>query len=280
MTAYNFTKSGLLTAAILLTACAPKPPALNNELLPKSSLPSDNMTAPDNSAPLPPTSDTLVTKSTDKTEDTETSVTDATDKTQSKTVASKTGSAKTDATKTEDKTKKGTKAETATTASAVSGKAARVSSWDISGAMAAKSRNKAWSASINWLQQGAGRYQIRLFGPLGSGTVMIQKNGGVVTFKDGPKSASSGNADKLLMQQTGVRLPVGNLYYWVRGIPAPGSVQSVSKDKGQHIQVLRQAGYTIQYTGYTRVGGIDLPSQIRLQGNGVFIKLVIKRWKI
>jgi len=257
MTSSTWSKYSVLTAAILLTACAPKPPALTGDNLPHSFTPTEKQTVPDNSAPPPPVSES----NTQKTDQSKMSV-------------------DTETTTVKDKTGKNVvvKNDTATTAAA--GKAARVSSWDISGAMAAKSKNKAWSASINWLQQGAGAYQIRLFGPLGSGTVMIQKSGGKVTFRDGPKSASSGNADQLLMQQTGVRLPVANLYYWVRGIPAPGAVQSMQKDKGQHIQVLRQAGYTIEYTGYTRIANIDLPSQIRLQGNGVFIKLVIKRWKL
>ena len=50
-----------------------------------------------------------------------------------------------------------------------------IGSWDLSGALAAKNQNKAWTASLNWLQQGQNHYQIRLFGPLGSGTVLIEK---------------------------------------------------------------------------------------------------------
>lgn len=160
------------------------------------------------------------------------------------------------------------------------GKTSVPSSWELSGAMAARSKNKSWSASVNWLQHGQNNYQIRLFGPLGSGTVLIQKAGGTVSYKDGPRSASSGNADQLLMKETGVRLPVNNLYYWVRGIPAPGAVQSAQRDSGGHLNTLRQAGYTISYGGYTTSGGAVVPTQIKLQGNGVFIKLIVRRWKI
>jgi len=157
---------------------------------------------------------------------------------------------------------------------------ATVSSWVISGAMAAKNANKAWTASLNWRQEGMGKYQIRLFGPLGGGTVLIEKNGGVVTYKDGPKTASSSNADELLQQQTGVRLPVNNLYYWVRGLPAPGAVQSAQHDQYNHLTSLNQSGYQINYASYTSVGKIDLPSKIFLQGHGVTIKLIIKHWTV
>ncbi|KTD33163.1 molecular chaperone LolB [Legionella nautarum] len=165
-------------------------------------------------------------------------------------------------------------------ATAASSSASRISSWDISGAMAARSKNKGWSASVNWVQRGASQYQIRLSGPLGSGTVLISRSGGAVTLRDGPKTASSSNAESLLKQQTGVSLPVSNLYYWVRGIPAPGSVKGEKRDASGHLVQLRQGGYTIQYLQYTSAGGASLPTSVRLQGNGIFIKMVIKSWRV
>lgn len=155
---------------------------------------------------------------------------------------------------------------------------ATISSFEIKGAMAAKTKSKGWSATMNWVQQGAGSYQIRLMGPLGGGAVAINKSGSVVTFKDGPKTATSSNADELLLKQTGIRLPVNNLYYWVRGLPAPGGIQSEQHDQFNHLTQLRQSGYTINFTKYTSVKGIDLPSMIRLEGNGVMVKVVIKNW--
>jgi outer membrane lipoprotein LolB len=157
---------------------------------------------------------------------------------------------------------------------------ATVSSWEISGAMAAKSKAKAWSASMNWVQHGANSYQIRLMGPLGGGTVLINKSGNTVTFQDGAKKVSSTNADELLLKQTGIRLPVSNLYYWVRGLPAPGDIQAEKHDEYNHLVQLQQSGYTIDFTQYTSVKGIDLPSTIRLVGNGVMVKVIIKHWGV
>lgn len=155
-----------------------------------------------------------------------------------------------------------------------------VSSWEIHGAMAAKNKSKGWSAAMNWKQNGPGTYQIRLMGPLGSGAVLIDKKGDTVTFQDGPKKITSHNADQLLVEQTGIRLPVNNLYYWVRGLPAPGPIQSEHRDNYNHLEQLKQSGYTINFTQYTAVKGIDLPSMIRLEGNGVMIKVIIKNWTI
>lgn len=155
-----------------------------------------------------------------------------------------------------------------------------LSAWNISGAIAAKNNKKGWTASLNWLQQGSNQYQIRLFGPLGGGTVLIDKHDSVVTYSDGPKKITATNAEDLLQKETGIRLPVNDLYYWVRGLPAPNSAQSTQRDAENRIVSINQAGYTINYTGYTNVKGMNLPSKIRLQGSGVLIKLVIKHWGI
>lgn len=156
---------------------------------------------------------------------------------------------------------------------------AKVSTWELRGAMAANYQNKGFSASLNWLQKGPTNYQLRLLGPLGSGAVTISRQGSVVTYQDGPKKVTSTHAAKLLQQQTGIRLPVNHLYYWVRGLAAPGAVQGKSFDAYNHLTQLQQAGYTINYTRYTAVNGVDLPSKIRLSGHGVSIKLVIKSWQ-
>lgn len=153
-----------------------------------------------------------------------------------------------------------------------------LTSWKISGAMAAKNKNKGWTASCDWQQQGLNQYQIRLFGPLGNGAVLIEKDKGIVTYTDGPKKLSSKSADALLQKELGFRLPVNSLYYWVRGIPASGAVQSANYDENNHLISLKQNGFTIDYSNYTTVHGYDLPTKIRLQGNGVLIKLVIKHW--
>lgn len=158
--------------------------------------------------------------------------------------------------------------------------AAKVSAWEISGAMAARNNKKGWSASLNWIQQGLNNYQIRLYGPLGGGTILITKKAGIISYTDGPKKVTSKNADALLMQQTGIRLPVNNLYYWVRGLPAPGAVQSSQTDKNHNLVSLNQAGYSIRFSNYTTVNNVSLPGKMQLQGNGATIKLVIKRWKI
>ncbi|MGL5741354.1 MAG: lipoprotein insertase outer membrane protein LolB [Legionella sp.] len=155
-----------------------------------------------------------------------------------------------------------------------------VSSWEIRGAMAAKNKAKGWSTAMNWIQSGPSTYQIRLMGPLGSRTVLIDKKGNTITFQDGPKKITSHNADELLAEQTGIKLPVNNLYYWVRGLPAPGPVEAEHHDQYNHLTQIKQSGYTINFNQYTSEKGIDLPSMIHVEGNGVTVKVVIKKWTV
>jgi outer membrane lipoprotein LolB len=155
-----------------------------------------------------------------------------------------------------------------------------ISSWEIRGAIAAKNKSKGWSAVMNWVQNGPNSYHLRLMGPLGAGTVLINKSGNTVTYQDGPKKISATNADELLQKQTGIRLPVNNLYYWVRGLPAPGKVNSEQHDQYNHLVQLKQSGYNIAFGNFTSVKGADLPGIIRLEGNGVMIKVIIKNWSV
>lgn len=153
------------------------------------------------------------------------------------------------------------------------------SSFKLVGAIAVNKNGKGWNASIDWTQKSASQYNIRLSGPVGSKNVIITKQNSLVTYRDGSKTIRSNSGDDLLKQKTKINIPVNNLYYWVRGMPAPGSIQSVNKNTDGQLQYLKQAGFTITYNQYmTDSHGNILPRKIRLQGNGVIIKLAISSW--
>ncbi len=158
--------------------------------------------------------------------------------------------------------------------------AKHLNAWSITGAVAAKNKRKTWTASLTWNQQGPSRYQVRLFGPLGSGTVLVEKKGARISYHDGTKHLTTTNVDELLYKETGVRIPLHNLYYWVRGIKAPMAVTSSQHDAEGRLTTLTQAGYTIQYENYQSVNGFMLPTKLRVNGPGGSLKLVIKQWKI
>ncbi len=158
--------------------------------------------------------------------------------------------------------------------------ASRLSAWQATGAIAAKQHKRAWSATLSFQQYDNNHFQIHLFGPIGSGSVTIEKNGALLTYRHGEKIATGSQAMDFIHQETGVRFPFNQLSYWIRGLPAPGPVQFSQHDQQVHLTVLKQAGYTLYFLNYTRVQSIELPTKIRLESAEGVVKVVIKQWKI
>ncbi len=152
--------------------------------------------------------------------------------------------------------------------------------WKINGVIAAKSASKGFTASIDWQQLSLNHYRIQLYGPFGSNDVIIVKNGGVVTYREGQKIIQAPHADAILQKEMGVRMPVNHLYYWVRGIPSPSTVQEALRDEHNHLVTLKQDGFTIQYTNYRLIDGFYLPHNIHMHGKDIDIKLIIKQWRL
>lgn len=153
-----------------------------------------------------------------------------------------------------------------------------IKAWTVKGAIGVHNKREGWSASVNWRQQ-QDSYKLQLYGPLGAGQVRLSGRPGSVSLTTADnKSAHASSGDQLLYQQTGWRLPVDNLRYWVRGIPAPGMPASENLDNYNHLRQLQQQGWTISYQRYTAVNGMDLPSKIQFVRGNVKIRLVISRW--
>ncbi len=156
---------------------------------------------------------------------------------------------------------------------------AAVQDWTLSGAVGIRSPKQGVNASINWHQQ-ARHYDIELFGPLGAGHVQLSGSPGQarLTMADA-KQYTANSAETLLQQHAGYRLPISNLYYWVRGLPAPGSAARTQFDQYNHLTSLQQQGWTIRYNQYAGIERVDLPSTMTLVRPGFRIRLVIKQWK-
>jgi len=130
------------------------------------------------------------------------------------------------------------------------------------------------------VQQNA-EYRIDLIGPLGQGRVLVQSDGREVNLQtqDGQRWTAP-DPDALLEQALGVRLPVGGLRYWVRGLPAPGPAAPQVDADGRLIR-LEQNGWVIEYPAYasTSVFNLDLPERIVARRQDLSVKLVIEQWK-
>ncbi len=157
---------------------------------------------------------------------------------------------------------------------------ATVTSWDASGALSVQRSGQAPAIMhFEWHQQGPDRYQIKLAASLNVAQMTIIGQPNRVTFqRDNEPPQSAPTADQLMHKALGWSLPVSSLWYWVRGLPAPGPTQGTQYDKFGHLVSLQQNGWQIHLSDFHTVGGADLPQIIELQRPGLTARIVIKNW--
>ena len=152
-------------------------------------------------------------------------------------------------------------------------------SWTLQGKLGVRAPSESGSGTLLWLQQ-QDHYDIRLSGPLGRGATRIQgSNQGVTLDIAGQPPMSAASAEALLEQQIGWRLPVEHLLWWVRGLPAPDSPSHLQLNPDSQLARLAQAGWTIEYSRYQPIDGVQLPQRLQLSGYDMLLTLVITRWE-
>jgi outer membrane lipoprotein LolB len=158
----------------------------------------------------------------------------------------------------------------------------QITAWHVQGVIGIQQSQKSDSSSIDWHQQDSQHFALRLFGPFGAGATEIHGGpGGVQLISSShPTPVTAIDAETLVAQQTGWNVPVGHLYYWVRGLPIPAIANRSQMDNTHRLAVLEQDGWTVTYLGYSTINGIELPDKIQLTHAGLRVKLVIKHWQL
>lgn len=151
--------------------------------------------------------------------------------------------------------------------------------WSLSGSISIVQPQHSTIATLSWTQYNPNTYNLLLYGPLSLGQIQIQGQPGMVTLQQsGHPTVTASNAEALILKQLGWTLPVSNLYYWVRGLPAPGAVRDLQKDASQRLVGFSQQGWEIQYLGFQTVNGMALPTKIVATYPNLRLTLAIKRW--
>ncbi len=152
-------------------------------------------------------------------------------------------------------------------------------SWQLSGRISIRTEQNGWFAGLQWLQSGD-QYQLNIQGPLGQGAVEVVGNGGNVRLRAGDgRVYTDRDAESLIYQVFGVRIPVAGLRYWVHGLTDPGQPDQSRWNRQGVRSELRQAGWIIQYQKYVDVAGRRLPTKIRMENKELQIRLQIDKWQ-
>lgn len=153
-----------------------------------------------------------------------------------------------------------------------------INSWSIQGKIGIHSPNKSGSGTLYWLQNQQS-YDIRLAGPLGRGATHLSGQPGSVHLESGQGTYLASSPEELVDQQTGWQLPVSNLLYWIRGLPAPGSHARLWLNPDSQLALLQQDGWQVHYQSYGNFSGRRLPERLKLESPDLEVVLVIKQWQ-
>jgi outer membrane lipoprotein LolB len=156
----------------------------------------------------------------------------------------------------------------------------QIQDWKIKGSISISHNGRTDIASLTWIQSGKQTYMITLAGPLSLGaTRIVGYPGHVILWKSKKEKYTAKTPEQLMQTRLGWQIPMSNMYYWVRGLPAPGMSAKTSYDDAHHLVHLNQQGWDVQYLDYTTVNGVELPRKMVLVYPDLLIKFVIKQWK-
>lgn len=152
--------------------------------------------------------------------------------------------------------------------------------WTLKGQVGIHTQTQGSSFSFLW-QQLPKQSSLHFFGPLGLGNALLEQTPQNVNLWVGNKRFTAQNPEALLQQQLGWPLPVTNLYFWIRGIPAPNAPASWQIDAQRHVLLsLSQQGWLIQYLHYQTVKNLLLPDKIYLARDNLQAKIIIHQWNL
>lgn len=152
--------------------------------------------------------------------------------------------------------------------------------WDITGRISVIQGDEGWHGSVRWRQTVNG-YAIDMVGPLGQGRIAIDGDDRQVRLQTGDgRELIAASADNLLREATGLAVPIDGLFYWIRGLPAPGDTTELTGDEEGRLTRLVQDGWAIEFTRYTAVEDLQLPVRIVAQQDDLQVKLAINSWDL
>lgn len=151
----------------------------------------------------------------------------------------------------------------------------------MSGRIAVKHNGERSSAAIRWTHS-AEEDEILLFAPLGQTVARIHRagHGHSVMLDTSDKHYAAQDAEELTQQVLGWRLPMSGLEYWILALPAPAGAFSIESDANGQIIMLRQNGWTVNYTRYATSAPDSLPLRLALQRKELEIQLLIDEWEM
>ncbi len=136
-------------------------------------------------------------------------------------------------------------------------------SWELRGRVNVRYDNESDTPRINWLQQGS-EYHITLWGTFNAGHTTVVGRPGFVTLQSGGETLTASSPEELILQQLGYELPVSQLSYWIKGLPAPDSQPQLVFNELNQLTTIRQEDWTVSLIDMRQYGQLNLPRRVEL----------------
>jgi outer membrane lipoprotein LolB len=150
--------------------------------------------------------------------------------------------------------------------------------WAFRGRVALSAGRNGGSAGIRWQQHGAD-VDVQLTAPITGQSWRLRSIAGRVTLDGLPGGPREGSdAEAMLLEATGWRIPVASLSAWARAARAPGSSAELEVDAQGRPALLRQNGWRIEYRGWLP-GEPPLPQKVFASQGEASVRLVVDAWE-
>ena len=160
--------------------------------------------------------------------------------------------------------------------------------WRVKGKIGYHSENNKGSAWFDWTQHGE-EFTIYLSGPLGVGTATISGNTESVTLsRPGETDIRARSSGELTQKLFGSHLPLEQLRYWAKGIPAPsdgtihGEVHGIVEafNKQGTASKIKQDRWDVNLRNYRPNESYQLPGKLIATRQALTVTLILKNWDI
>jgi outer membrane lipoprotein LolB len=153
--------------------------------------------------------------------------------------------------------------------------------WTFDGRIAVAAGEDGFSGGIEWTQAGE-RADIAFSGPLGGKSFEVQVEGERLTLRGDGESYSDDEARTIIAQRFGAggMPPVGEMRYWLVGVPAPGTPHQETLADDRRLASLTQSGWQVRYDRYQSAGSHSLPARMEMTTQGLRLRIVVSDWRL
>lgn len=157
----------------------------------------------------------------------------------------------------------------------------QLTGWDAHMTVVAMTAQEKLKARLHWQQTSQG-YTIKLRDFIGRTVAVIESDEfGVVARTSKGQQYQGADADGLLADLTGLKLPINGLKYWLQGLADPQQkLLRITESENQLPQMIEQAGWTIHYASYQYDERVPMAKNINLDHEDIHLQVKIVRWSL